>query len=76
IESSGCRHDKVVMIGDSYHDAEAAGDLGIDFIGVTYGFGFKNEEEVRKYNPIFTANSANGIIEYMKKSDDNAKVTI
>lgn len=37
-------HDKrrVVMVGDTIHDAIGAEKLGIDFIGVTYGFGFKS----------------------------------
>ena len=31
-----------IMIGDSSNDAEAAERLGMSFIGVTYGYGFKN----------------------------------
>lgn len=31
--------EKAVMIGDTTGDAEAAADCGVDFIGVTYGFG-------------------------------------
>lgn len=48
---------EVIMIGDSYHDADAAENLGIKFIGVTYGFGFKNEYELKKYdkNLLFVA---------------------
>lgn len=42
--------EEVVMIGDSANDAEGAQKLGIGFIGVTYGFGFKTSEEVMKYN--------------------------
>ncbi|MCM1184217.1 MAG: HAD hydrolase-like protein [Roseburia sp.] len=38
-----------VMIGDSLHDAKGAQALGMDFIGVTYGFGFRSEEEVYAY---------------------------
>lgn len=37
---------KVVMIGDSDNDSIGANEIGIDFIGVTYGFGFKTEREV------------------------------
>lgn len=33
----------VVMIGDSINDLKGAEDLGIDFIGVTYGFGFEKK---------------------------------
>lgn len=41
-------HD-VVMVGDSWHDANGAKQIGIDFIGVTYGFGFKTKEEIMHY---------------------------
>ena len=33
--------DKVVMIGDTHFDAKGAGHNGVDFIGVTYGYGKK-----------------------------------
>lgn len=38
-------YDRVVMVGDTVHDAIGAEKLGVDFIGVTYGFGFKKMEE-------------------------------
>lgn len=39
----------IVMIGDSDNDAEGAEKMGVDFIGVTYGFGFKSSADVMKY---------------------------
>lgn len=45
IESSGITdYRDVVMIGDTTHDSSGAFELGIDFIGVTYGFGFRKED--------------------------------
>ena len=35
-----------LMVGDSLNDAEAAEQLGMPFIGVTYGYGFKNENDL------------------------------
>lgn len=35
--------EKIVMIGDTENDAVGARNLGIDFIAVTYGFGYKPE---------------------------------
>ena len=35
------RHE-TVLVGDSVHDLEGAKDVGIAFVGVSYGFGFKN----------------------------------
>ncbi len=34
----------VLMIGDTEYDYQGAKKLGIDFIGVSYGFGFKEDE--------------------------------
>lgn len=38
-----------VMIGDSDNDAIGASEIGMRFIGVTYGFGFRNAEDVKKF---------------------------
>ena len=38
--------DKVVMVGDRFYDIEGAQEVGIDSIGVLYGYGDK--EELRK----------------------------
>ena len=35
-----------LMVGDSSNDAEAAERLGMPFIGVTYGYGFKNKADL------------------------------
>ena len=59
--------EKTILIGDSFHDGEAAKYVGIQFIAVTYGFGFKTKEETLKYNPILVANNVEDIINYFKK---------
>jgi phosphoglycolate phosphatase len=48
---------KIVLIGDSEYDAVGANEVGIDFIGVTYGFGFKTAEDVMRYSNVGYANS-------------------
>jgi phosphoglycolate phosphatase len=37
--------EEAVMIGDTIGDLDAARDAGVDFIGVRYGFGFKERIE-------------------------------
>ena len=54
-------HD-AVMIGDSDNDAIGANELGINFIGVTYGFGFKTKEDVLKFNPYGVAANVDELI--------------
>lgn len=56
---------KIVMIGDSYHDAIGATDIGINFIGVTYGFDFKTIEDVDRYNNIGAATSPLEIFDFL-----------
>ena len=34
--------ERTIYIGDSFYDSEGAEMVGIDFMGVTYGFGFKD----------------------------------
>lgn len=51
----------VVMIGDSTNDALAAENVGVEFIAVTYGFGFKTEEQIRKYPHIGVASNCKQI---------------
>lgn len=38
-----------VLIGDSSYDAIGAFEANMDFIAVTYGFGFKNTEDANQY---------------------------
>lgn len=49
MEKVGFEKRQTVLIGDSSYDAIGAKEAGVDFIGVTYGFGFKNKEEVDSY---------------------------
>lgn len=63
--------DSTILIGDSYHDGAAARELGVGFIGVTYGFGFKDKKEIEKYNPILSADNIQEIIDYFAKYEVN-----
>lgn len=56
---------RCVMIGDSWHDSNGAKQLGMDFIGVTYGFDFKTEEDVMAGYAIGSADQAMDILKYM-----------
>ena len=52
-----------VMIGDRKYDLEAAGTLGIDAIGVLYGYGDK--EELSSYKNVFLAPSPEMLYNYL-----------
>lgn len=61
IDDLGCQPTQVVMIGDSDNDAIGALGVGSHFIGVTYGYGFKDEESVRKFKNIGIVNKCSDI---------------
>jgi len=44
---------QVILVGDSHFDSMGAMEAGIDFIGVTYGFGFKSKQEVYGSNAAY-----------------------
>ena len=43
----GPKAGRAVMIGDTFYDAEGAGGAGVDFIGVLYGYGRREEMEAQ-----------------------------
>ncbi len=53
-----------VMIGDSWHDADGAEKIGVDFIGVTYGFDFRTDEDVKKCKCIGSADTPLDVLKY------------
>lgn len=67
IESANCSLDKVLMIGDTYHDGGGAKSAGVDFLAVTYGFGFKKGDtsEVSEFNPVFIADTVPEITKFL-----------
>ena len=59
------KEQETVLVGDSSYDFEGANEVGIDFIAVTYGFGYSNENrpEVKKTNHV--ADSAQDILSFL-----------
>ena len=63
IRELGVGRKDVVLVGDTEHDAVGAANAGVDFIGVTFGFGFKTESDVGRYSNIGCAGSLEQIEE-------------
>ena len=64
IKTSGVvERDKIVMIGDSKGDQKGAAQAGIDFIGVTYGFGFMEGEQEYKFKLAGNVTEIRGMFE-------------
>ena len=41
---------EAIFVGDSYVDAIAAGEVGIDFAAALYGWGFRSKEDAQQYD--------------------------
>ena len=54
---------KVIMIGDRHHDIEGANKNGIDSVGVTFGYGDRNELEKAGAN--YIAENINDILKFL-----------
>ena len=57
---------ETVLIGDSKYDAIGAESVGIDFIAVTYGFGFKTAIDLSDYKNIGFAANVKNLISLLK----------
>ncbi len=68
VDYLSCEPSECVMIGDTKSDGIAAKNLGLDFIAVTYGFGFKNKNDIEETTPIVTCCNCNNISEFLLDS--------
>ena len=62
-----CQGEKgtALLVGDSSYDALGAQEAGIDFLGVTYGFGFQTADDVKQYPNVGCAGSPGKIGEML-----------
>lgn len=56
-----------VFIGDTYIEALAAQEVGVDFAAALYGWGFRTKEETEQYNCRACINSAEEIFRTISK---------
>lgn len=60
----GGKVDESLYVGDTNGDLKGATECGMEFVGVTYGFGFKPED---RYN-FKTVDSCEELLEYLKST--------
>jgi phosphoglycolate phosphatase len=56
---------RVVMIGDTEFDAVGARDIGVDFIGVSYGFGYRSVDEIKGCGAVGAAQTPMEILKFL-----------
>ena len=61
---TGVPKERAVMIGDTAFDAIGAEGMGIDFLGVTFGFGFTCAEDVAKCTSVGSADKALDLLKF------------
>lgn len=63
IRELGAKLEETVLVGDTEHDSKGAAQAGVDFIAVTFGFGFRSAADVTDYPCIGCADSLVGILD-------------
>lgn len=70
IEVSGITdYSRVLMVGDSDNDAIGASQIGVDFLGVTFGFGFSTKEEIYAHGAVYAADNAYEIQSFIERGE-------
>lgn len=69
IEAAGITDmSRVIMIGDTMNDAAGAKSLGVDFAAVTYGFGFKDRQELESIGKVCIAHLVKDLSDFFKEN--------
>lgn len=71
MKECNCDHNEIVYVGDEIRDIQAAHEIGIKNISVTWGV--NSEEKLGAYNPDFIARKPQEIMSTIKKLTANDK---
>lgn len=66
IAEFGALKEEVLYIGDSYYDSKGAEEAGIDFLGVTYGFGFRSRSDFMNIRYVSICENVEGINRFLE----------
>ncbi|MEG0806582.1 MAG: HAD hydrolase-like protein [Lachnospiraceae bacterium] len=66
MKSCGLKRAETLLIGDSIIDGQGAVLTGIDFLAVTYGYGFHKKQELDNVHPVAVCQNTDQIMDYIK----------
>ncbi len=66
LEQLGISRDRAVFVGDSGYDAVAAEEIGMDFIGVIYGYGFTSAKALDQYSHVGIAEHVDMLMQLLQ----------
>lgn len=66
LEEMDAAQEETVLIGDTDNDAKGALKAGINFIAVTYGFGFKSESDLMDFPHTGVADNPIDVLKYLR----------
>lgn len=69
IEKCGCDNSETLFVGDTMNDCIGAQTACVDFIGVSYGFGFKRDDNIKSYNSLGIINNPIDLISFINSTN-------
>lgn len=66
LNEMGLSKEQAALVGDTSSDGTGALEASVDFIAVTYGFGYQTEEQWSRFHPVFTAHSPADIMKFLE----------
>ena len=69
MKKAGAGGKETLLVGDTHYDARGARETGVDFLAVTYGFGFRTTREAKEEGARWTARSAAEILPAALKTE-------
>lgn len=66
----------VLMIGDSRYDGVGAGEAGVDFVALTYGFGFSEPGSLEGLPTVFTARQPEELVRFIRECLEERAVVV
>ena len=65
IDRIGVEKETVLMVGDSFYDAEGAQEVGVDFCAAMWGYGFDSMDDLKTYKCRYVAPDVESLARFL-----------